>query len=132
MSTNSESSHCCPCRCRLQWPAAAPVRLPACPPLAAKPRRRPPLAARPQVVAVVIIQFIMAYAVRDWAWWKLWIAAYVISGTLNQNLFCAQVSGGGARWGPIRSSNSRTPRQLCRGSTCFCFAAAHRQAPPPF
>lgn len=43
-----------------------------------------------QVVAVVIIQFIMAYAVRDWAWWKLWIAAYVISGTLNQNLFCAQ------------------------------------------
>lgn len=49
------------------------------------------LAVCPQVVAVVIIQFIMAYAVRDWAWWKLWIAAYVISGTLNQNLFCAQV-----------------------------------------
>ncbi len=32
----------------------------------------------------------MAYLVRDWAWWKLWIAAYVVSGTLNQNLFCAQ------------------------------------------
>ncbi|KAI7840390.1 hypothetical protein COHA_005891 [Chlorella ohadii] len=43
-----------------------------------------------QVIAVVITQFILAYAVRDWDWWKVWVAAYVLSGTLNQNLFCAQ------------------------------------------
>jgi sphingolipid delta-4 desaturase len=43
-----------------------------------------------QVIAVVITQFILAYAVRDWDWWKVWVAAYVVSGTLNQNLFCAQ------------------------------------------
>jgi hypothetical protein len=43
-----------------------------------------------QVLAVVVSQFIMAFLVRDWAWWKVWVAAYVVSGTLNQNLFCAQ------------------------------------------
>ncbi|EFN56445.1 hypothetical protein CHLNCDRAFT_57665 [Chlorella variabilis] len=43
-----------------------------------------------QVVTVVACQFIMAALVRDWAWWKLAVAAYVVSGTLNQNLFCAQ------------------------------------------
>jgi fatty acid desaturase len=43
-----------------------------------------------QVVAVVMSQFVMARLVRDWAWWQVWLAAYVISGTLNQNLFCAQ------------------------------------------
>jgi sphingolipid 4-desaturase/C4-monooxygenase len=43
-----------------------------------------------QVLSVIVAQFIMAYLVRDWSWWTLWIAAYVISGTLNQNLFCAQ------------------------------------------
>jgi sphingolipid delta-4 desaturase len=32
----------------------------------------------------------MAYIVKDWPWWQLWIAAYVISGTFNQNLFTAQ------------------------------------------
>lgn len=32
----------------------------------------------------------MAYLVRSWPWWQIWIAAYVISGTCNQNLFCAQ------------------------------------------
>lgn len=49
-----------------------------------------PLFPSVQVIAVVLTQFSMAYAVRDWAWWKLWIVAYVVSGTLNQNLFCAQ------------------------------------------
>lgn len=39
--------------------------------------------------AVVITQFVMAYLVRDWAWWKLAVASYLVSGTLNQNLFCA-------------------------------------------
>lgn len=43
-----------------------------------------------QVIAVVVSQFVMARLVRDWAWWQVWLAAYVISGTLNQNLFCAQ------------------------------------------
>jgi sphingolipid delta-4 desaturase len=43
-----------------------------------------------QVLSVVLTQFIVAYLVKDWAWWKLWIVAYIISGTLNQNLFCAQ------------------------------------------
>lgn len=43
-----------------------------------------------QVLAVVVSQFVIAGLVRDWAWWKVWVAAYVVSGTLNQNLFCAQ------------------------------------------
>lgn len=32
----------------------------------------------------------MAYYVRNWSWGPLMLAAYVISGTANQNLFCAQ------------------------------------------
>ncbi len=42
------------------------------------------------VLAVVATQFFMAWYVRDLAWWKVMAAAYAISGTLNQNLFCAQ------------------------------------------
>lgn len=43
-----------------------------------------------QVMSVVVTQFILAYLVRSWPWWKLLIASYVLSGTFNQNLFCAQ------------------------------------------
>ena len=44
----------------------------------------------PQVLAVVATQFLMAWLVRAWAWPALAVVAYVVSGTLNQNLFCAQ------------------------------------------
>ena len=43
-----------------------------------------------QVLSVVVSQFVVAYVVRDWSWWSLAIMSYVVSGTLNQNLFCAQ------------------------------------------
>jgi len=43
-----------------------------------------------QVLFVVAVQFCMAYLVRDWPWWQLLPAAYLVSGTANQNLFCAQ------------------------------------------
>jgi sphingolipid delta-4 desaturase len=43
-----------------------------------------------QVVAVMTLQVAMAYFVRDAPWWKLLVAAYVVSGTASQNLFCAQ------------------------------------------
>lgn len=39
---------------------------------------------------MIVVQFILAYLVRDWSWWSLAIVSYVLSGTLNQNLFCAQ------------------------------------------
>ena len=73
------------CSCRL-------VPSPAFGPPAAVASSRQLSAFQPpaQVVTVVACQFIMAALVRDWAWWKLAVAAYVVSGTLNQNLFCAQ------------------------------------------
>lgn len=43
-----------------------------------------------QVIAVTCIQFAMAYAVRTWAWWQMLLAAWAVSGTLNQNLFSSQ------------------------------------------
>ena len=36
------------------------------------------------------VQVAMAYAVRDVSWWKVLVAAYVVSGTASQNLFTAQ------------------------------------------
>jgi len=42
------------------------------------------------VVAVVVSQFILARLVRDFSWPAIAILSYVVSGTLNQNLFCAQ------------------------------------------
>ncbi|CAK0780311.1 hypothetical protein CVIRNUC_005008 [Coccomyxa viridis] len=43
-----------------------------------------------QVVAVMAVQVAMAYAVKDASWWKVLVAAYVVSGTASQNLFTAQ------------------------------------------
>jgi sphingolipid delta-4 desaturase len=43
-----------------------------------------------QVLFVVFVQFCAAYMVREWAWWQVLVASYVVSGTANQNLFCAQ------------------------------------------
>lgn len=43
-----------------------------------------------QVVSVMALQIVMAYAVRDLSWPKVLVAAYVVSGTASQNLFCAQ------------------------------------------
>ncbi len=43
-----------------------------------------------QVVTVMAVQIVMAYAVKDSAWWKVMVAAYVVSGTASQNLFTAQ------------------------------------------
>jgi sphingolipid 4-desaturase/C4-monooxygenase len=42
------------------------------------------------VFGVVVSQFVVAYAVRGWSWAALAVVSYVVSGTLNQNLFCAQ------------------------------------------
>jgi sphingolipid delta-4 desaturase len=41
-------------------------------------------------MAVIATQFFVSWYVKDLAWWKVMVAAYVISGTLNQNLFTAQ------------------------------------------
>jgi len=41
-------------------------------------------------MSVVVTQFVMAYLVRSWSWWLVGVLSYVVSGTLNQNLFCAQ------------------------------------------
>jgi len=41
-------------------------------------------------MAVIITQFFVSWYVKNLAWWKVMVAAYVISGTLNQNLFTAQ------------------------------------------
>ncbi len=43
-----------------------------------------------QVIAVVFAQFVIARHVRDWSWLAILPLSYVLSGTLNQNLFCAQ------------------------------------------
>ena len=43
-----------------------------------------------QVIAVCLVQFAMAWWVRNMPWWKVLLAAYAISGTANQNLFTAQ------------------------------------------
>ena len=43
-----------------------------------------------QVVGVMAVQIVMAYAVKDAPWWKVLVAAYVVSGTASQNLFTAQ------------------------------------------
>ena len=43
-----------------------------------------------QVIAVVLSQFVIARHVRDWSWLAILPLSYVLSGTLNQNLFCAQ------------------------------------------
>ncbi len=43
-----------------------------------------------QVLSVVVAQFVVAYAVRGWSWGVVAILSYVVGGTLNQNLFCAQ------------------------------------------
>lgn len=42
------------------------------------------------VFGVVVSQFVVAYAVRGWSWAAVAVLSYVVSGTLNQNLFCAQ------------------------------------------
>jgi hypothetical protein len=52
--------------------------------------KRPPTSSRMQVIGVIITQFILAYMVREWPWWKMWLAAYVLSATFNQNLLIAQ------------------------------------------
>lgn len=36
------------------------------------------------------VQIAMAYVVKDASWWKVLVAAYVVSGTASQNLFTAQ------------------------------------------
>ena len=43
-----------------------------------------------QVVAVSCLQVAMAWYVRDMPWWKVMLAAYVVSATASQNLFTAQ------------------------------------------
>ncbi|KAK9818336.1 hypothetical protein WJX72_010818 [[Myrmecia] bisecta] len=39
---------------------------------------------------VCCLQVVMAYVVRDMAWWKVLLLSYTVSGTANQNLFTAQ------------------------------------------
>lgn len=39
---------------------------------------------------MMAVQVAMAYAVKDASWWKVLVAAYVVSGTASQNLFTAQ------------------------------------------
>lgn len=39
---------------------------------------------------MTLFQMVMAVAVRNLPWWQVVAAAYLISGTANQNLFCAQ------------------------------------------
>ena len=53
-------------------------------------RRLPERRAAAQVLAVVALQCVMAWAVRDMAWWKVVALAYLVGGTASQNLFCAQ------------------------------------------
>ena len=43
-----------------------------------------------QVLFVMAVQFVMAYHVRNLAWWKVLVGAYTVSGTCNQNLLSAQ------------------------------------------
>lgn len=42
------------------------------------------------VLSVVVAQFVVAWTIRSWSWWLVAVLSYVVSGTLNQNLFCAQ------------------------------------------
>jgi hypothetical protein len=42
------------------------------------------------VVGVVAFQCLMAWLVRDMAWWKVVALAYLVGGSASQNLFCAQ------------------------------------------
>jgi sphingolipid 4-desaturase/C4-monooxygenase len=60
------------------------------PPKHSTPTYPAPLPPHCQVLSVIVVQFIMAHLVRDWSWPALAVAAYLVSGTLNQNLFCAQ------------------------------------------
>ena len=39
---------------------------------------------------MMAVQVAMTYAVKDASWWKVLVAAYVVSGTASQNLFTAQ------------------------------------------
>jgi len=39
---------------------------------------------------VVAFQCLMAWLVRDMAWWKVVALAYLVGGSASQNLFCAQ------------------------------------------
>jgi sphingolipid delta-4 desaturase len=43
-----------------------------------------------QVIAVSLFQVLMAWVVKDMAWWKVMLASYAIAGTASQNLFTAQ------------------------------------------
>ena len=43
-----------------------------------------------QVAAVTLLQIACAVLLRNAAWWKVFLAAYTIGGTLSQNLFTAQ------------------------------------------
>jgi sphingolipid delta-4 desaturase len=43
-----------------------------------------------QVMGVICFQLVVAYLVRNAPWWKVVLAAYTLSATANQNLFCAQ------------------------------------------
>ena len=51
---------------------------------------RLPCLWRVQVVCVMAFQIGMAYWVSSLPWWKVLLAAYVISGVANQNLLTAQ------------------------------------------
>lgn len=41
-------------------------------------------------MSVTLCQIVLAYLVRDASWSTILVLGYVISGTCNQNLFCAQ------------------------------------------
>jgi sphingolipid delta-4 desaturase len=43
-----------------------------------------------QVVAVMGVQLVFAYLVRNMPWWKVLVLAYTVSGTCNKNLLTAQ------------------------------------------
>lgn len=43
-----------------------------------------------QVAAVTLLQITCAVLLRNAAWWKVFLAAWTIGGTLSQNLFTAQ------------------------------------------
>lgn len=43
-----------------------------------------------QVTGVVLSQFVFAHMVRNWSWGWVLLLGWLLSGTLNQNLFTAQ------------------------------------------
>ena len=53
-------------------------------------RKLCPSYPRLQVVVIMAVQTAMAYAVKVVPWWKVYLAACVVSGTPSQNLCTVQ------------------------------------------